>query len=36
MTDTTLPVPPEFAFQWQSPDQALQFWTDGTVRLEVG
>jgi len=27
MTDTTLPVPPEFAFDWQSPDEALQFWT---------
>ncbi len=27
MTDTTLPVPPEFAFEWESPEEAMRFWT---------
>ena len=27
MAVTTLPVPPEFAFKWDSPDEALRFWT---------
>ena len=26
-TTQTLPVPPEFAFQWVSPEEALRFWT---------
>ena len=24
---TTLPVPPEFAFVWESPEERTKFWT---------